>query len=88
MQWITAALAFAVTMLIFAMVTSALVESIHRLLALRTTGLRLILENVFTKVVEPHLSKNASASAFAATMMENRAIGAPRRFRGLRWVAC
>jgi hypothetical protein len=86
MQWITAALAFAVTMLIFAMVTSALVESIHRLLALRTAGLRLMLENVFTKVIAPHLSKDSSASAFATSMMENRATAATGASQSPKWL--
>lgn len=57
MQWITATLAFAVTMLIFAMVTSALVESVHRLLALRTAGLKLLLGNVFDHAIRQHLAK-------------------------------
>ena len=56
MQWITALLAFAVTMLVFAMVTSALVESIHRVLALRASGLRVLLGNVFDQAIRPHLA--------------------------------
>ncbi len=63
MQWITAILAFAVTMLVFAMVTSTLVESIHRVLSLRTAGLKLMLANVFDYAVRPHLAGVVAASA-------------------------
>lgn len=56
MQWITAMLAFAVTMLVFAMVTSALVECVHRVLAMRTAGLKLMLGNVFDHAIRKHLS--------------------------------
>jgi hypothetical protein len=75
MQWLTALLAFATTMLIFAIVVSTLVETIHRIWGLRSQGMRLMLENLFTRVVEPKLGGDAKVTApeFATLIMENRA---------------
>ena len=80
MQWLTALLAFAVTMLMFAIVVSTLVEMIHRIMNLRAKGLQLMLENLYTRVVLPKLSKAGgndgkllTSRQFAALIMENRA---------------
>ena len=80
MQWLTALLAFAVTMLMFAIVVSTLVEMIHRIMNLRAKGLQLMLENLYARVVLPKLSKAGGNDAklltskqFAALIMENRA---------------
>ena len=45
MQWLTALLAFAVTMLIFAIIVSTFVEMIHRVMRHRSAGMKLMLEN-------------------------------------------
>lgn len=74
MQWITAILAFSVTMLVFAIITSTLVEMIHRIWGLRAGGMRLMLESVYAKVISPHLADpKPDAAAFAGIIMENRA---------------
>ncbi len=78
MQWLTALLAFATTMLIFAVFVSSFVELIHRVFKLRRQGMELMLENLYTRVIEPHLTaeqaKKVSAGRFVTIIMENRAI--------------
>ncbi len=78
MQWLTALLAFATTMLIFAVIVSTFVELIHRVFKLRGKGMQLMLENLYTRVIEPHLAaeqvNKMSAGKFATIIMENRAI--------------
>jgi hypothetical protein len=54
MFWLNAALAFSVTMLVLSMVTSAFVETIHRLLGMRVKGLRLMLGHFFDRVIASH----------------------------------
>ena len=51
MQWLTALLAFAVTMLMFAIIVSTLVEMVHRIFHLRALGMRLMLENLYNRVI-------------------------------------
>lgn len=80
MAWLTAALAFATTMLVFALIVSMLVEAIHRVLGLRHQGMKLLLESIFTRVIQPYLAKNHAAGAvtaeqFSAWIMENRPLG-------------
>ena len=95
MQWITAVLAFATTMLVFAIVVATLVETIHRIWGFRSQGMRLMLENLYTRMIEPKLTgdKKLTAAEFATLIMENRAVtpteGArkPGRLgRLLRWL--
>ncbi len=94
MQWITAILAFAVTMLVFAIIVSTLVEMIHRVWDLRAGGMRLMLENIYTKVIAPHLAEpKPDAAEFASIIMENRATArsgkgrpAGRMGRFLHWL--
>lgn len=76
MQWLTALLAFAVTMLIFAVIVSTFVEMIHRLLGLRSQGLRLMLESLYERVIADRLSDpgKPTAQEFASMIMENRAL--------------
>ncbi len=78
MQWLTALLAFATTMLIFAVIVSTLVELIHRAFKLRGKGMQLMLENLYTRAIEPHLTNEQKgkmgAGKFATIIMENRAI--------------
>jgi hypothetical protein len=51
MQALDAALAFAITMLILAMVVTTLVETLHRLLGLREKGLAMLLGNFYDRVL-------------------------------------
>lgn len=79
MQWLTAVLAFATTMLFYAIVVSTLVELIHRFLGLREKGLQLMLESLYSRVVEPKLKKagvenTLEAADFAGIIMANRAL--------------
>ena len=76
MQWLTALLAFAVTMLIFAIIVSTLVELLHRVIGYRSQGLRLMLENLYDKVIAPRIVKGGTLKAadFASYIMENRAV--------------
>ena len=51
MQSLDAALAFAITMLILAMVVTTLVETLHRLLGLREKGLAILLGNFYDRIL-------------------------------------
>ncbi len=87
MQWLTAILAFAVTMLVFAIITSTLVEMIHRIFRLRAGGMRLMLENLYEKVISPHLlDPKPDAATFASIIMENRATSEAGRKQATGWV--
>lgn len=79
MDWITAALAFATTMLFFALVVSSLVEMIHRFVGLRQRGLQLMLENFYDQVVSGYVKRadpdsTLTAEEFAEAIMANRAV--------------
>jgi hypothetical protein len=76
MQWLTALLAFAVTMLIFAIIVSTFVELIHRLFGYRSQGLRLMLESLYERVIKDRLTgpDKPTAGQFAEIIMENRAL--------------
>lgn len=78
MQWLTALLAFAVTMLIFSVIVSTFVEMIHRLFGLRNQGLRLMLESLYERVIAERLTDadKPTAQEFASIIMENRAMAA------------
>lgn len=54
MQSLDAALAFAITMLILAMVVTTLVETLHRVVGLREKGLALLLANLYQRVLVSH----------------------------------
>jgi len=56
MEWLTAILAFATTMLIFSIITTTLVETIHRLLGSRSFGLIRMLEYLYDDVIGRHIS--------------------------------
>ena len=82
MQWITALLAFATTMLFFAIIVSMLVEMIHRTFRMRQAGLRLMLQRYFEVVLKDtkHVDltrgggTEATALDFANDMVTNRAM--------------
>jgi hypothetical protein len=52
MEILAAALAFAITMLVLAMVVSAFVELIHRIFSMREAGLKYMLEQMFEQVLK------------------------------------
>lgn len=60
MQVLTAALAFAIIMLVLSMVVSALVETIHRLLGMRERGLYALLGQFYDQVLKPYASVPAT----------------------------
>ncbi|MBX3573032.1 MAG: hypothetical protein KF694_11845 [Mesorhizobium sp.] len=88
MDWITALLAFATTMLFFSVVVSTLVELLHRILRMREAGLHRMLRNYYVRVVSASLlptdpwhpqaaapaSGDRTAAAFANVITGNRAI--------------
>jgi hypothetical protein len=53
MIWLEAALAFAITMLVFSTMVSVITETFHRMLGLRQAGLRVMLEKLFEEVLWP-----------------------------------
>ena len=55
MEWLTAILAFATTMLVFSMITTTIVETIHRLLGSRIFGLIMMLEHLYDNVMSAYL---------------------------------
>jgi hypothetical protein len=80
MQWLTALLAFAVTMLIFAIIVSTFVEMIHRAFGFRKQGMRLMLESLFDRVIKDRVqpADNLDAAKFASIIMENRALSSEK----------
>jgi hypothetical protein len=84
MQWLTALLAFAVTMLIFAVIVSTFVELIHRTCRFRSQGLRLMLESLYERVIKDRLSgaDKPTAQQFADIIMENRALATQPQAKG------
>lgn len=75
MEWLTALIAFAVTMLIFSIIVSTLVETIHRFGGLRGAALRRMLERLYINAIEPRLDEKArpDVKGFVALIVENRA---------------
>ena len=77
---LSAALAFAITMLILSMVTNVIVETIHRLIRMRQKGLSLMLGHLFDRVIAPLVpdatldaaAKNNARTAFVEMMTINR----------------
>ena len=55
MAWISAALAFAITMLMVSMVASVFVETFHRIIGLREKGLHLMVGQFYDRVLGPYL---------------------------------
>lgn len=90
MDWITALLAFATTMLFFSVVVSTLVELLHRILRMREAGLHRMLRNYFDKVIRPSLApgdpwhaRGSAAVDFADAMTGNRAVSSGPGSAGL-----
>lgn len=70
MQWLTAILAFATTMLIFAIIVSTIVETIHRALASRTFCLEKMLEKFYDEVLSSYAGKLLEKDSEAAKLVE------------------
>lgn len=81
MQWLTAILAFATTMLIFAIIVSTIVETIHRALASRTFGLEKMLERFYKDVLSGYIEKaelkDFEPAKFVAEMVNIRGVEEP-----------
>jgi hypothetical protein len=82
MDWITALLAFAVTMLFFSVVVSTLVELIHRTFRMREAGLYQLLQNYYGEVVKPSLSGTDPWSK-PVTVDEKEVLRGPTEFADL-----
>jgi hypothetical protein len=61
MLYLNAALAFAVTMLIMAIVTSIVVETIHRLVGMREDGLQRMIGHLYDRVLVPLFQKKTKS---------------------------
>lgn len=73
MEWLEAALAFAVVMMVLSTVVAVLVESAHMVLRLREKGLRRFMEVVYKQVVCPRFSLDpADVDEFVRTMTTSR----------------
>src|SRR5438105_3120557 len=78
MIWLSAALAFAVTMLILSMIVSTIVETLHRLFGLREKGLRMMLGHLYERVIKIYVMSAGSPAGteldkFVDLMTLNRA---------------
>lgn len=73
MEWLEAALAFAVVMMVFSTVVAVLVESAHMVLRLREKGLRRFMEVIYKQVVCPRFSLDpAGVDEFVRAMTTSR----------------
>src|SRR5438093_44625 len=93
MEILAAALAFAITMLVLAMVVSAFVEMLHRVFSMREAGLKYMLGQMFDQVLKDYfvtfkarlpqavqVEASALRDGFVEMMSSNRApMGAPPR---------
>lgn len=71
MDWIEAALAFAVVMMLLSTAVTVIMEAAHNLLRIREKGLRRLVEGVYENVVVPRLPRlagDASAAGFVETV--------------------
>ena len=79
MQWLTAVLAFATTMLVLSLIVSSIVEIIHRIFRLRQSGLELMLRKLYEHGIAPRLATGGEvrldAATFAGIIMQNRVTG-------------
>jgi hypothetical protein len=78
MAVLSAALAFAITMLTLSMVASVFVETLHRFIGLREKGLRIMIGHVYDRVIKPYIDKQGGDAdglrdAFMDLMTVNRA---------------
>ena len=72
MEWLTAILAFATTMLIFSMITSTLVETFHRLAGSRSFGLIKMLEYFYDDIIGKHLGDDQEGTSKEVKERKNK----------------
>ncbi|MEM9439022.1 MAG: hypothetical protein AAGA73_01105 [Pseudomonadota bacterium] len=72
MEWLTAILAFATTMLIFSMITTTFVETFHRLIGSRSFGLIRMLEYLYDDVIGKHMGVDQGTSEDADELMKKQ----------------
>lgn len=65
MIWLEAAVAFALLMIVFSTMVSAILEVIHRIFGLRHRGLKKMLENLFNRIIWTRYSKKLTRMAAA-----------------------
>lgn len=79
MQWITAIIAFAVTMFMLSVIVSVMVETVHRLRRTRHKGLKQLIEKLYVHSIATRLRPAGGATlspeSFAVLILENRATG-------------
>jgi len=63
MEWLEAALAFAVIMMVLSTMVTVVIETAHRVFRLRENGLRRIMETMYGKVIQPRLAGGADVGA-------------------------
>ncbi len=78
MELLSAALAFALTMLALSIVVTSTVETIHRIVGLREKGLRVMMGHLYDTTVAPHVARSPLSlpnprDAFQNVMTLNRA---------------
>ena len=75
MEWLEAALAFAVVMMVFSTIVAVIVESAHMVFRLREKGLRRFMEVVHKDIVSPRFSRltvSTSIESFVEIMTRSR----------------
>ena len=75
MEWIEAALAFAVVMMLLSTAVSLLMEAVYNTMRLREKGLRRLVESLYEDVIVPRLPRlddDATATAFADQVATSR----------------
>lgn len=85
MNWLLAAVAFAVAMMLLSTITSTVTEFLHRICHMRERGLRMILEQLFQDTVWPRVAdrlgdrlgnvgKDEACKRFVEQLTRNRAV--------------
>jgi hypothetical protein len=80
MNWLVAAAAFAVAMMLFSTITSTVTECLHRICHLREKGLRMMLVQLFEREVWPRLADRGDVkievarNRFIEQLTRNRAV--------------
>jgi len=95
MIWLNASLAFALAMIIFCTMVTAVTEAVHHFFNMRQRGLERMLEQLFEKVIWPRVSPSVTAAKetikreFLTTLTSNPAVEQHEgRLSGLRlWFA-
>lgn len=75
MEWIEAALAFAVVMMLFSTAVTVIMEIAHKMLRIREKGLQRLVQSVYDDIVLPRLPRpdgDASTAGFVETVTRSR----------------